>query len=55
MRVEPTPANITSVKIDQKEVFDKQQHAFDIINYRPNQYRARLKMYPKLTLEDKIN
>jgi len=36
-------------------VFDKQQHAFDIINYKPTTYRARLKMHPKLTLEDKIN
>lgn len=43
------------VTVDQKQVFDKQQHAFDIINYRPTQYRARLKMFPKLTLEDKIN
>lgn len=41
--------------MDQKEIFNKQQSSFDIINYQANSNRARLKMFPKLTLEDRIN
>jgi len=40
---------------DQKDIFEKQQTGFDIINYHPSQNKPRLKAYPKLTLEDKLN
>ncbi len=52
MKVQPDSSNL---RVDQRVVFEKQQHNFDIINYRPTTYRARLKMYPRLTLQDKIN
>ncbi len=52
MKIEPDQK---TPRLDQTEIFDKQQHNFDIINYKPTNYRARLKMFPRLTLEDKIN
>lgn len=36
-------------------VYERQQKAFDIINYKPRQNEAnKLRNYPKLTLEDKL-
>jgi hypothetical protein len=43
-----------SSQFDRFEVYEKQQKAFNIINCQPKELSSSLRVFPKLTLEDKL-
>ena len=40
--------------LDQTHVFNKQEKEFNIINFRPKDYKPTLKQFPKLTAEHRL-
>lgn len=40
--------------LEQSNIFEKQEHNYDIISYGPRLVRPTLRKFPKLTLEDKL-
>lgn len=41
------------VNLNEKDIFMKQDHNYNIITYQPKEHNEHIKKYPKLSLEEK--